>query len=324
MNQASYRSQVKQFRVADDKRATWMLANTLLLHVGLWAAMIWSLQGPYWVTLLLTALNGGIVARLFIINHDCGHGSFFKSRRVNEIVGFWTGMLAATPYKQWRYGHALHHAKCGKVEDRGVGYFWIMTLQEYQASSKLTQFGYRLYRNPFILFTLGGFYLFIIEFRFALGSDTKEMRQQVWLTNLTLAAMAVGLGSFIGFGNFFLLWVPMITVAATFGLWLFYLQHHYEDSYWESGDEWSYEAAALDGSSYIKMPRILEWFSGSINYHHIHHLVPKVPCYRLREAHEAIPAFNSVEPLSWDQIAGSWRLRLVDETTMKWVDFPKS
>lgn len=321
---ADWKQAVKPFRTADTRRSVWQLVNTLVPYFLLWGLMVWSLDYSYLLTLGLAVVAGGLTVRLFIINHDCGHQAFFKSRRANDIVGFWTAVLVVTPYQQWRHGHALHHAKSGKVEDRGVGYFWIMTLQEYKASSPGKQLWCRIYRNPFVLFIVGGLYLFLIEFRFSLGSDTPKMRRQVWATNLALALITVGMGQWIGYLNFFAIAIPVVGTAATSGLWLFYLQHHYEGAYWGKGDDWSYERAALEGSSYIKMNPVFEWFAGYINYHHIHHLVPKVPNYKLREAHYAVPTFREVQPLTWAQIRGSWRLRLVDEETLQWVDFPSA
>jgi len=320
---ADWRQQVKPFRTPDVKRSVWQLVNTLVPYFGAWALMIWGLDNNLWVTAGATLLAGLLTVRLFIINHDCGHGSFFKSRKANDIVGFWTALLVVTPYLQWRHGHALHHAKSGKVDDRGIGYFWIMTKQEYEKAPWATRVWCRFYRNPFILFLFGGIYLFLIEFRFTMRSDSAKTRRQVYLTNLCLAGIIAGGGALFGYAAFATLFVSTVAVATTIGLWLFYLQHHYEGSYWGAGDDWSYERAALEGSSYIKMPAVLEWFAGYINYHHIHHLVPKVPNYKLREAHYAIPAFEAVQPLTWRQILGSWKLRLVDEETLQWVDFPK-
>lgn len=314
---------VKPFRKPSRAGSIWQLVNTVGGYLALWVLAIMSLEGPYLVTLGLAILAGGMTVRAFIINHDCGHGSFFKSRRANDIVGFWTGLIAYTPYLQWRHGHALHHAKSGQIEERGVGYFWIMTLDEYNSASPGVRFGYRLYRNPFVLFLLGGFWLFVFEFRLSFRSVNKRMRRQVYLANLTLAAIFTTLGLIIGWLNLLSILLPIVLTAAIVGLALFYVQHHYEDSYWAPEEQWDYREAALGGSSYLKMPRLFEWWCGSINYHHIHHLAPKIPNYRLREAHHAIPMFRQVQPLSWRDIRSSWRCRLVDESTGRWVDIPR-
>lgn len=318
----NWQQQVKPFRTPSTARSVWQIVNTLVPYFGCWALMIWGLEHSIGVTVAATFVAGLLTVRLFIINHDCGHGSFFRSRQANEIVGFWTALLVMTPYRQWRHGHALHHAKSGKVEDRGIGYFWIMTLQEYRDAPALKKLWCRFYRHPLVLFIFGGFYLFVIEFRFTMRSDTPQTRRQVYLTNTLLAALFVGGGMLFGYLAFAILFLSVITVATTIGLWLFFLQHHFEGAYWGTGDDWSYERAALEGSSYIAMPALMEWFVGYINYHHIHHLVPKVPNYKLRAAHHAIPTFASVQPLTWRQILGAWKLRLVDEDTMQWVNFP--
>lgn len=317
-----WQEQVKPFRGAVFSRSVWQLANTTAAFVALWALMYWSLSVSYALTLLLSLAAGGVSVRFFIINHDCGHGSFFSSRRANDIVGFWTGLMAYTPYLQWRHGHALHHASSGQIEERGVGYFWIMGAKEFAEAPKHVRFWYRFYRNPFVLFTIGGLYCFLAEYRLSFRSVNARQRRGVWGANLVIAGLVCGLGLWLGFWNVFLIQGPICAVAAGTGLALFYVQHHYEDSYWAAKEEWDYEKAALEGSSYVRLPRVIEWFMGSINYHHIHHLVPKIPNYRLREAHHAIPLFRDTPPLSWKQIRSSWRLRLVDEETKRWVDFP--
>ncbi len=319
----TWQEQVKPFKTSDVRRSVWQLVNTLVPYFATWALMIWSLDHSIWITIGATFLAGLLTVRLFIINHDCGHGSFFKSRKANDIVGFWTALLVVTPYLQWRHGHALHHAKSGKIEDRGVGYFWIMTLQEYQDATPARRAWCRFYRNPFILLIFGGFYLFVLEFRFTMRSDSATTRRQVYLTNLCLAGILAGGGALFGYTAFITLFLSVISVATTIGLWLFYLQHHYEGAYWGAGDDWDYEKAALQGSSYLKMNPLFEWFAGYINYHHIHHLVPKVPNYKLREAHCAVDTFRAVQPLTTSQILNSWRFRLVDEDSLQWVDFTR-
>jgi omega-6 fatty acid desaturase (delta-12 desaturase) len=319
---ARWQDQVKPFRESSVAASTWQTVTTVLGLVVMWALMVKSLEVGWWLTWLLAFPAGGFTVRCFIINHDCGHAAFFKSRRANDIVGFWTGMLCFTPYKQWRHGHALHHASSGQIEERGVGYLWIMTADEYRSATGRQRAWYRFYRNPFILFTIGGLYAFLLEYRFSFRSTTADARRGVWGHNVALAAILGGLSFWLGWETVLLVQAPICIVALPLGLALFYVQHHFDDSYWAPKGEWSYERAAFEGSSYIELPRVLEYFVGSINYHHIHHLAPKVPNYRLREAHYAVDMFRAVKPITWKQIRESWRLRIVDEKTNMWTDYP--
>jgi len=314
---------VKPYRQPILWRSIWQIINTGVPFFVIWWLMYRSLEVSYFLTLALSVPAAGLVVRFFIINHDCGHGSFFRSTRANDIVGFWTGLFSFTPYRMWRHGHALHHASSGQIEDRGVGYFWIMTLKEYREASAKKRAWYRFYRNPIVLFTLGGAYLFMFEYRFSFTARNRREKIGVWQANLVLGTVFWLVGSQIGYWELFLVQFPIGYLATTTGLVLFYFQHHYDDSYWAPKETWSYEAAAFHGSSYLKLDPVTEWFAGYINYHHIHHLAPKVPNYRLREAHNAVPMFRNVEPLRLSKIATAWRLRLVDEETSRWVDFPK-
>lgn len=318
-----WQAQISPYREPIAWRSGWQLINTLVPYAVIWWLMVVSLEGPAALTVALGVLNGLLTIRLFIIQHDCGHGSFFRSRRLNDFVGFWTAFLVATPYLQWRHGHAIHHAKSGQTEARGVGYFWIMTVEEYQGSPWYVRGWYRFYRNPFVLFTIGGPWLFFCEFRLSFGSVNWRQRRGVHANTLLWLAVCLLLGSQFGVGAVFLLVVPVIATPAIAGLGLFYLQHHYEAAYWADKEDWSFARAALDGSSYVALPTVVEWFAGAINYHHIHHLAPRIPNYRLREAHLAVPFLNAVQPLPWADIARSWRLRLLDTETLTWRDYPR-
>jgi len=313
---------VKPYRKPVLAKSIWQIVNTAVPYFVLWWLMLESLQYSYWWTLLIAIPTGGLTVRFFIINHDCGHSSFFESKRANDIVGFWTGLMAYTPYLRWRHGHALHHASYGQIEERSVGYFWIMGLEEYKQSSRLTQLRYRLYRHPLTIFIIGGLYLFLVEFRSPHESINAEQTRGVWAANLLLAAIFGGLGWWIGYWNLFLIQFPICFVSSTTGVFLFYAQHHYEGAYWSPKEDWSYERAGLEGSSYLKLDPITQWFAGNINFHHIHHLAPKVPNYRLKEAHEAVPMFNAVKPLTLWKAMTYWNLRLVDEKNCAWSDFP--
>ena len=314
---------VKPFRQPILAKTLFQLITTTVAFFVMWYLMYLSLDVSYALTLLLSVPTAGLVVRIFIFSHDCGHGAFFKSQKANDIVGFWTGVIAYTPYLQWRADHARHHKTSGQIEERGTGYFWCMGLQEFNDSPWYVRAYYRFYRHPFILFTIGGLWLFIVEFRFVHKGVDWRTRRGVYAQNLIYAGIIWGLASTIGLWNAFLIQMPICVVAAIAGLWLFYAQHHYEGSYWAPKAEWSFEDSALKGSSYLKLGPIGQWFAGNINFHHIHHLAPKVPNYRLEEAHNAVPMFNRVPHITSWQAWKWWNLRLVDEANCKWVDFPE-
>ena len=319
-----WKQAVKPYTKPDLGRSIWQLVNTSVPFFVLWYCAYLSLDYSYALTLLLSIPLGGLTVRFFIINHDCGHGAFFASKQANTVVGIITGMLSYTPYHRWRHGHAIHHARSGQIEDRGVGYFWIMGVDEFRNAPKRTQLWYRFYRNPFVLFFIGGLYLFLVEFRLTFESTNRTQSIGVWATNIFLLTVVLIMGFTIGFWNFFLVQFPICAVAAFGGLSLFFVQHHYEESYWEDRENWDYTKAALQGSSYIKLDPISEWFAGAINYHHIHHLAPRVANYRLRAAHNEVPIFNAIKPLTWSDILSSWKLVLVDEKTKKWATWAEA
>lgn len=316
-----WRALVKPYRQPSTRKSLTQVAVTLVLFIALWTATYHSLEVSYLLTLALSVVTGAITVRFFIFSHDCGHGSFFKSRRLNDVVGFFTGVLAYTPYLQWRASHARHHARSGQIEERGVGYFWTMTVKEFEESSRKTQIGYRLYRHPAVLFSVGGIWCFLMDYRFAAKGVTKEVRNQVYLQN-TIYLLAFGvLGHFLGYGNVAAIQLPMAVVSATGGLWLFHVQHHYEDAYWSPKDDWSYEDAAFKGSSYLKLDPVSQWFAGNINFHHVHHLAPGIPNYRLQEAHEALEIFQECPVLTVGQAISSYRYTMIDEASNRWVGF---
>ncbi len=234
------------------------------------------------VSSLLAILAGGFLVRIFIIFHDCGHGSFFQSRRANDILGFVTGVLTFTPYYHWRWQHALHHASSGDLDRRGMGDVWTLTLREYLEASRWKRFAYRVARNPLVLFTLGPLFLLMVH-RFCSPNAGRRERNSVHLTNLALLAVAIGLSLLFGVKAYLLLQLGVLLAAGIAGVWLFYVQHQFEGVYWERSQEWDYATAALQGSSFYKLPKVLQWFSGNIGFHHIHHLSPRIPNYHLEK-----------------------------------------
>jgi omega-6 fatty acid desaturase (delta-12 desaturase) len=285
-------------------------------------AMYWSLALPYWVTLLLALPAAGLLVRTFIIMHDCAHGSFFRSKRANSIVGWITGVLTLTPFAQWRHSHALHHASSGDLARRGNGDVDTLTVREYTSRSRWGRFRYRLRRNPFILFGIGPLY-FIIDNRIPpKGSSLSDKETQgVWTTNLALAAIIVGVSFWLGWRVVLLTYLPAMYIAAAVGIWLFYVQHQFEDTYWKDHEEWDYATAAIRGSSYFRLPKVLDWFTGSIGLHHVHHLGPRIPNYRLQQVHDDNPMFHEVTTLTLLSSLRTLRLALWDEGREELVTF---
>jgi omega-6 fatty acid desaturase (delta-12 desaturase) len=311
---------VAPFSEPDVKRSLWQLANTLIPYALLWVVLLWSVHVSYWLTLLLSVVTAGFMMRTFIIFHDCCHGSFFKTWRSNEITGVILGVLTLTPYYHWRHDHAVHHATAGNLDRRGVGDVPTWTIEEYRAASKGQRLGYRLVRNPLIMFTIGSTFMFLVIHRLGLGNLGKRELQNVWVTNIALLALVLAIGLVAGFGTLFAAALPVVVISSGLGVWLFYVQHQFEGVYWERKDKWSFLRAGLNGSSYYKLPAILGWFSGNIGYHHIHHLSPKIPNYKLSACHEANPAFQ-IDPLTIRESVKSLRLRLLDEANKRMVGY---
>jgi omega-6 fatty acid desaturase (delta-12 desaturase) len=261
------------------------------------------------------------MVRIFIIHHDCGHGSYFKSRKANDIWGFITGVLTLTPYYLWRWEHAVHHASSGDLDGRGTGDVWTLTVQEYLEASRGKRFAYRLARNPVVLFVIAPLVLFLVKHRFPNSKASKRERHSVYWTNLGILGMAAAMSWVFGIEAYVLLQVMVVAVAGSVGVWLFYVQHQFEGVYWERRDDWDYTTAALQGSSFYKLPKILQWFSGNIGYHHIHHLSPRIPNYNLERCHKADPLFQSVKPITLFSSFKSFTFRLWDERRHKLVGY---
>lgn len=299
------------------------VANTFIPFFLIWYLMVLSLDYSYWLTLALALPAAGLLIRIFIIQHDCGHGSFFKSRKANDYLGSVCGILTLTPYYYWRKSHAIHHASAGNLAQRGIGDIYTMTVNEYLQQSTWGKLKYRIYRYPPILFILGSIFLFFILYRFPHpdSKSWKRERASVWLTNVALAVLIAGLSLMLGFKSFMLVYLPITFLTAMFGTWLFFVQHQFEDTYWAKDDEWDYSLAALQGSSYYKLPQVLQWFTGNIGFHHIHHLSPRIPNYLLQACHEENPMFQRVVVLTlWSSFKTIF-LSLWDEKQGRLVSF---
>ena len=318
---ATWKAIVARYQRPSLPRAVWQMVNTFGSYAILWWLMYLSLPISWWLVLPLAVLAGGFVVRIFIIFHDCGHGSYFKSRRANDIVGFISGMLTFTPYYHWRWEHNIHHATSGHLDKRGVGDVWTMTVQEYLEASRWKRFSYRLARNPFILFVIAPLYLFLVSQRFSSSDASSRERMSVWWMNLAIATMIAALSFIFGLKNYLLIQLIITSVAGSAGIWLFYVQHQFEGAYWERAENWDYTRAALEGSSFYKLPKILQWFSGNIGFHHIHHLSARIPNYNLEACHKADPLFCSVKPITLFSSLKSLTFRLWDEQGRKLVSF---
>ena len=303
------------------RRSVWQLVNSVIPYFALWGLMIWTLSTSYWITLALAVVAAGFLVRIFIIFHDCGHGSFFRSRRANRLTEFVTGVLTFTPYRQWRHKHALHHATSGNLDRRGPGEIWTLTVQEYLEASRWKRLSYRLARNPLVLFGLAPLYVFLVQQRFPSRAVGKRERRGVHWTNGALLAIVVLMGLTIGIKAYVLVQLPVMLFAAAAGVWLFYVQHQFEDVQWKRGADWDYAEAALQGSSFYKLPKVLQWFSGNIGFHHIHHLSPAIPNYNLERCHEECLIFRQVEPVTLRGSLRALSFRLWDERHRELVSF---
>jgi omega-6 fatty acid desaturase (delta-12 desaturase) len=271
-----------------------------------------SLAIGYWLTLILAIPTAGFMTRMFIIFHDCCHGSFFRTMKANDRLGLVLGVLVLTPFYQWKHSHAIHHATAGDLDRRGTGDVYTMTVAEYLAAPWYKKVGYRIMRSPLILFTVGSFIVFTVTHRFFEKSAGKRERSSVIWTNIAIAAVVGWLMIEVGWAAFLLVEVPIVLIACGAGVWLFYVQHNFDPTYWERHKEWEFFHAGMDGSSFYKLPKLLQWFTGNIGFHHIHHLSPKIPNYKLEECHNENPVFQ-IEPLTFRKSLKSLFFRLWDE-----------
>ena len=318
---ADWKKMVAKYERPSRPKAVWQVVNTLGPYTLLWYLMYHTLAVSWWITAPLAILAGAFLVRVFIIFHDCGHGSFFKSRRANNVWGFLCGLLTFTPFYHWRWEHSVHHASSGDLDRRGTGDIWTMTVQEYLESSRGKRFAYRLARNPIVLFVLAPLYVFLVRHHIPKSNASRRERHSVYWMNLAILAMAISLSAIFGLKAYLLIQLIALMVAGAAGFWLFYVQHQFEGVYWERRAEWDYAAAALQGSSFYKLPRVLQWFSGNIGFHHIHHLSPRIPNYHLEKCHQADPLFQTVKPVTLFSSFKSLTFRLWDEQRRRLVGY---
>jgi omega-6 fatty acid desaturase (delta-12 desaturase) len=303
---------VSKYAYPETWRSVWQIFNSVIHFLGMWYLTYRSLEVGYWLTLILAVPTAGFMVRCFILFHDCCHGSFFKSIKANDRLGLVLGVLTLTPYYEWKHDHAIHHATAGDLDRRGIGDVYTMTVEEYLAAPWYKKLGYRIMRSQIILFTVGAIIVFTVTHRFwRPGSGKRERNSVIW-TNLAIAALVGWLVLEIGWQAFLLVELPILLVACGAGVWLFYVQHNFDPTYWERHADWEFFKAGMDGSSFYKLPKVLQWFTGNIGFHHIHHLSPRIPNYKLEQVHKENPMFQ-IEPLTLKHSLKSLYFRLWDE-----------
>jgi omega-6 fatty acid desaturase (delta-12 desaturase) len=322
-DEQTWRDLLAPYKQASWRRAWVQLVDTALPFAGLWALMLWSLDVSYALTLLLALPAAGLLTRLFIFQHDCGHGAFFPSAAANHALGTILGVLTLIPYGYWRRTHALHHATSGNLDQRELGDIDTLTVREYRALSRWRRLGYRLYRSPLVLFVIGPVYQFWLKHRFPFDipfSWKREWASVLW-TNAALAGLLGGLGALLGWRPLLLVYIPVFLFTGMLGVWLFYVQHQFEETYWDRDAAWDFYRAGAHGSSFYDLHPILHWFSGNIGYHHIHHLSSRIPNYNLARCFRDNPALQRVTRLTLRQSLRCARLKLWDEERRKLVSF---
>ncbi len=318
----SWQKLVAKYQNPSVARSLEQVATSFIPYMVAWGLAYFLMDISFWLGLPVAILAGGFLMRIFIILHDCGHGSFFKSKRANDVVGSLAGVFSMTPYFQWRHNHAVHHATSGDLDRRAS---WDLpltyTVKEYLALRTWQKVLYRLYRHPLILFGVAPTLLFIFAQRLVSPKSGKREKWSVHFTNLALLALFMVLGYFLGFWEVLRVQLAITVVGATVGVWLFYVQHQFEDTYWEHKEDWDFAQAAMQGSSYLKLPKLLQWFTGNIGLHHIHHLSARIPNYELQRCHDENPEFQAVNTITLFTSLKCISLRLWDEESQKLVGF---
>ncbi len=297
------------------------LATSVVPYLALSVVMYLTLGVSYLLTLALAVLAAGFLVRTFIVFHDCAHGSFLPSRRANAYLGALLGLFVLAPFRRWRHDHAVHHATSGDLERRGVGDVLTLTVAEYRARSPRGRRAYRLIRNPLVMFGIGPVIAMIVGPRIVARGARPRMRNSVLAMDAALLVVVAGLCWLMGWQQFLIVWAPAALMAGSVGIWLFYVQHQFEDAYWQDAGDWTYAEAALRGSSYLKLPKVLQFFTGNIGLHHVHHLNARIPNYNLQAAHDANPIFHDVPTLSLSDGLRAVTLKLWDEESGKLVTF---
>ncbi|MEE3954358.1 fatty acid desaturase [Peribacillus frigoritolerans] len=320
-NTKSLKKQIAPFEQSTTKQSIWQIINTLGPFIILWYLAYISLSVSYWLALIPAVFAAGFLTRIFIIFHDCTHHSFFKDRRANRIVGTIMGVLTLFPFDQWGHEHSVHHATSGNLDKRGTGDIWTLTVDEYLAAPFKLRFAYRFYRNPLVMFGLGPIYVFLLKNRFNRKGARQKEKNNTYLTNVLIVVLAALLCLAVGWQSFVLVQGSIFMISGSIGIWLFYVQHTFEDSYFEENEEWEYVLAAVEGSSFYKLPKLMQFLTGNIGYHHVHHLSPRVPNYKLEMAHNNTQPLENVPTITLATSLRSLRFRLWDEESKNFVSF---
>jgi omega-6 fatty acid desaturase (delta-12 desaturase) len=319
----SWHATLSNYKTPSMPKAIWQLANTLLPYWFLWFLMILSIERgyPYAVTLTLALLAAAFAVRIFILFHDCVHGSFFGKKGPNTFFGHFLGLFVFTPFEDWRFSHLRHHASYANLDARGYGDIWTMTFAEYEASPKWKRVSYRLYRNPAVLLGLGALFSFLLRYRLPARKSTRKERMSVVFTDLLIIGVVMIASWSIGWKTYLLIQLPIFWLSGVAGVWLFYVQHQFDGVYWARKGDWDALRAAMEGSSFYKLPPVLRWFSSNIGYHHVHHLGSRIPNYRLKECYDAVPALQAKAPLTIGKSFSAISLKVWDEERKELVGF---
>ncbi len=315
---------LSNYRDSSTVKASWQLVNTLLPYFCCMFLMVLSVRRgyPYALTLIVSVVAAAFLVRLFILFHDCVHGSLFTSKGANTFFGYALGLLVFTPFEDWRFSHLRHHASYANLDARGFGDIWTLTQTEYAHASKIKKLFYQFYRSPLGLIGLGALFSFLLRYRLPTRKSTRKERMSVVLTNLLIAGFVLIAVGCLGWRTYLLVQLPVLWIAGAAGVWLFYVQHQFEGVYWSRKGEWDVIRASMEGSSFYQLPPVLRWFSSNIGYHHVHHLRPRIPNYRLKECYDAIPALQEKAPLTLKKSLSAIRLKLWDEEHKVLVGFP--
>ncbi len=323
---AEWLKTLAKYREPDQLRSIYELAVTAAPFMTLWVLAWLALSVSFFLTLLISVPAGFFLVRLFLIQHDCGHGAFFHRRSANDWVGRVIGVLTLTPYDVWRRSHSIHHATAGNLDQRGIGDIETLTVREYRALPYWRRVGYRLYRNPWVMFGVGPAYIFLVQNRLPFG-----LMREGWLywisamgTNAGMAVMSAILMYFIGVGPFLLVHLPIVLIASSIGVWLFFVQHQFEDTVWDGAKDWSFHDAALYGSSYYELPLVLRWLTANIGVHHVHHLYSRIPFYKLPQILRDFPELTQVRRLTLMESFACVPLCLWDENRRKLVSLSEA
>lgn len=319
--QLRLRKSMNPYEKSETTKSIKQIVNTFVPFILLWYLAYLGLSVSVWLMIPPAVVAAGFLVRIFIIFHDCCHNSFFKSRKANVVLGNISGIMTLFPFKQWQHSHNVHHAGSGNLDKRGVGDMWMLTVEEYYQASKWVRIQYRLYRNPLIMFGIGPIYAFLISNRFNRQNAGKKERRNTYFTNIAILAVCALMSYLVGWQTFLLIQGIIFYLSGVAGIWLFYVQHTFEDSYFEENEDWEYVKAAVEGSSYYQLPKLLQWMTGNIGYHHVHHLSPRVPNYKLADAHKDTKPLQHVPTITLMTSLKSLRFRLWDEQKKRFVTF---